>query len=232
MQEIINYLSVHSSQGDQLSPLEVLFALGLSFVCVICVSYVYRFTHKGAGYSQSYVQSLVLMGLVTTLIMIVIGSNIARAFSLVGALSIIRFRNAIKETRDVAYIFFAMAISMGCGTRFFIESVIATVVISTVMLFMHFVDFGSHRRIPERLLKVQLPPGSDLDAVLEPVMRSLFESFSVVSIETIRQGLYVEAVFSVRPKLGVTVRQVLEAISAVNDNLKITYNYRTDSEIV
>lgn len=231
MDELTKYLSLQSAQGDHLSPLEILFALAISLACVICVALVYRFTHKNASYSQSYVQSLVLMGLVTTLIMIIIGSNIARAFSLVGALSIIRFRNAIKETRDVGFIFFAMAIAMGCGTRFYVESVLATATINAVMLLMYFVDFGTQTGPPELLLKVQLPPGSDLEGLLKPALQKLFESFSVVSFESVRQGLYVEAVYSVRPKATTTAKEVFDEISSLNDNLKINYNYRAADDL-
>ena len=77
-----------------------------------------------------------MMGMIVSLIMLVVGSNIARAFALVGALSIIRFRNAIKETRDVGFIFFAMAIGMAIGTRFYSLAVVATVAISAAMLIM------------------------------------------------------------------------------------------------
>src|SRR5690625_5306092 len=98
---------------------DVLLSLSLSLVCSLVVAWVYRRTHKNVSYSQSYVQTLVLCGMVIALIMLVVGSNIARAFALVGALSVIRFRNAVKETRDVGFIFLVMAIGMTTGTRFY-----------------------------------------------------------------------------------------------------------------
>ena len=84
---------------------DITMAMVLSFVLCAIVGLTYRMTHRGISYSQSYVQTLVLMGMVVSLVMLIVGSNIARAFALVGALSIIRFRNAIKETRDVGFIF-------------------------------------------------------------------------------------------------------------------------------
>ena len=73
---------------------DITMAMLLSFVLCSIVGLTYRMTHRGISYSQSYVQTLVLMGMVVSLVMLVVGSNIARAFSLVGALSIVRFRNA------------------------------------------------------------------------------------------------------------------------------------------
>ncbi|HTF88237.1 MAG TPA: DUF4956 domain-containing protein [Planctomycetota bacterium] len=227
------FLKMLQSPGGQAEPLavrEVLLALALSLVCSIVLCFVYRFTHRSASYSQSYVHALVVMGLVTTLIMIVIGSNIARAFSLVGALSIIRFRNAVKETRDVAYIFMIMAIAMACGTRFYGVAILSTAILSSVTLVMHFVNFGSSKRPPERLLLVQLPPGLNAETALEPVLRKLFESFSFVSMESVRQGLYTEVLLSVVPKSNVTGSQVLEQVALVNGNLKVNYNYSAQSD--
>ncbi|MER5837495.1 DUF4956 domain-containing protein, partial [Streptomyces sp. NPDC002130] len=89
---------------------DVVVAMALSFVLSTLIGYVYRYTHRNVSYSQTYVQTLVIVGMVVALIMLVVGSNLARAFSLVGALSVVRFRNAVKETRDVGFIFLAMAI--------------------------------------------------------------------------------------------------------------------------
>ena len=90
---------------------DVAVALTLSFVLSSLIGWVYRYTHRNVSYSQSYVQTLVIVGMVIALIMLVVGSNIARAFALVGALSVVRFRNAIKETRDVGFILSLIHIS-------------------------------------------------------------------------------------------------------------------------
>mgnify|MGYP002624858190 CR=1 FL=1 len=222
MDELIKWFDA-AGQGEQLGAVEVLLALGLSLVCVYAIALTYRYTHKAADYSQSYVASLVLMGLVTTLIMIVIGSNIARAFSLVGALSIVRFRNAVKETRDVAYIYFVMAVAMACGTRFYAVALEATTVIIAVMLVIHASNFGAIRRARERLLTVQFRGGIDPEPVLQPALNELFEKHSVVSVENVRQGLFTEIVLSVAPRAGIGGARVLEVVSLLNDNLKIRY---------
>jgi uncharacterized membrane protein YhiD involved in acid resistance len=225
MDELIQSLRLEGGDDSVLGLFQVFASLLLCLGCTLTVGWVYRQTHKTVGYSQAYVQTLILTALVTTLIMMVIGSNIARAFSLVGALSIIRFRNAIKETRDVGYIFFAMAIAMACGTRFYGVAVVATLFISCVMIALHWMDFGTSRGDPERLLRVQLPPGADADATLGDTLRRLFRSYSIVLVESVRQGLYTEVLLSVRPQADISGSQVLEEIAKVNGNLKVTYNY-------
>src|SRR5688500_19572219 len=105
---------------------DIAISLTLSFVLSVMIGWVYRFTHRNVSSSQSYVHTLVILGMLISLIMLVVGSNIARAFALVGALSVVRFRNAIKETRDVGFIFLVMAIGMAAGTRFYTLAAVAT----------------------------------------------------------------------------------------------------------
>src|SRR5690606_25950619 len=111
------------------SVLDVTVALSLAFVLSTVTAWVYRRTHRNVSYSQTYVQTLIVLGMLITLIMLVVGSNIARAFALVGALSVVRFRNAIKETRDVGFIFLVMGVGMACGTRFYTLAVLADLLI-------------------------------------------------------------------------------------------------------
>ena len=93
------------------------------------------------------------MGMVVSIIMLIVGANIARAFSLVGALSIIRFRNAIKETRDVGFVFFAMAIGMATGTKFYLLAIVAAVIISLVILLLTELVYSSWcRAIASKLI--------------------------------------------------------------------------------
>ncbi|MEZ4704196.1 MAG: DUF4956 domain-containing protein [Bdellovibrionota bacterium] len=87
----------------------------LASILGVVVAYFYKFTSRNSNYSSTMFQVLVIMCVLIAIIMNIIGSNIARAFSLVGALSIIRFRTAMKDPKDTMYIFYAMAVGMACG---------------------------------------------------------------------------------------------------------------------
>ena len=232
MNELVRFLRLEGGQAEVLPLWEALLALVIAACCAMVIAIVYRRTHSGIGYSPTYAQTLVLTSVVTALIMVVIGSNIARAFSLVGALSIIRFRNAIKETRDVGYIFFSMAIAMAAGTRFYALALVATGFISTLMIMLDAFHFGAAEQEPERLLKVRLASDVEPLQLLEGPFRELFSSYSLVMLETVKQGMMAEAVFSVRRKPEVTASEVLRRISEVNDNLKVTYHIGLHTEEV
>jgi hypothetical protein len=82
----------------------------------VVLAITYRYTHKGLSYSQSFTQTILLVAVIVAIVMMTIGSNLASAFALVGALSIIRFRTVVKDTRDTAFVFAALAVGMAAGT--------------------------------------------------------------------------------------------------------------------
>lgn len=112
--------------------LNMLVALALGLVIYLS----YRFSHSGGVYSARFNVSLLLMALITTMIMNVIGNNIALSLGMVGALSIVRFRTAIKDSRDTAYIFWCIAVGICCGVSYYALAAISTGIIFLVMLVM------------------------------------------------------------------------------------------------
>nr|MBS0036994.1 DUF4956 domain-containing protein [Saprospiraceae bacterium] len=99
----------------RITPAEAITNLAVALICGILISLFYRATYKGVSYSSHYVISVIMLAMITALVIMVIGNNLARAFGLVGAMSIIRFRTAIKDTQDIMYIFFALAAGLACG---------------------------------------------------------------------------------------------------------------------
>ena len=91
------------------SPSEILINLVTAFVLALVIAFTYRATHRGLSYSQSFVLTLIFVTVITAMVVMVIGNNLARAFALVGAMSIIRFRTVVKDTKDTAFVFFALA---------------------------------------------------------------------------------------------------------------------------
>ena len=110
--EILNIQDLTS----EFSAMDVVLAMLLSFLLSAFIGWIYKITHRGTSYTQSFVFTLVLNGMVVALVMMIVGSNIARAFSLVGALSIIRFRTPIKEPEEVGFIMLVIAASISSAT--------------------------------------------------------------------------------------------------------------------
>ena len=164
--------------------------------------------------------TLVICGMVIAAVMIIIGSNIARAFSLVGALSIIRFRNAVKDPRDVAYIFLSMAIGMACGTGFYQVGVGLTIIICSVSLLMYWTNFGQSG-LSERILRVQAPASNDCSQMFEETLRRHSKEHSLLSIQSSRMGTEMELTFLLKVGKNFQVQSLLKELSQINSNLKV-----------
>jgi uncharacterized membrane protein YhiD involved in acid resistance len=221
MDELIKELERFKDMTSAFTLVDVAIVLALSFALSLVVTWTYRYTHRGTSYSQSYAQTLVIMTMVVALVMLIIGSNIARAFSLVGALSIIRFRNAVKETRDVGFMFLTMAIGMACGTRFYMLAIMATASLCAVIILLNRLDlFG--RSVTERILRVRLPADLDFERAFEQVFDRLLAERRLISVETVTGGALQEVIYSVVPKSGIEAQALLEAVREVNGNHKVT----------
>lgn len=207
--------------SSAIPPEQVAVGLGLSLALSLAIATTYRITHRGVSYSQTYAHTLVIMSLVITVIMMIVGSSIARAFSLVGAMSIIRFRNAVKETKDIGFIFMVMAIGMACGARFYTLAAIAALVLCIVILFLFRANmFGKAQSA--RILCVRMPADRDHEGTLAPVFSRYLEDSNLISMESVGGGSLQELVYSVVLKRNTEPRRLLENLRHVNENQKVS----------
>jgi uncharacterized membrane protein YhiD involved in acid resistance len=206
---------------SEFSVMEVVLVLLLSFGLSAFIGWIYQRTHRGTSYTQSFVFTLVLNGMVVALVMLIVGSNIARAFSLVGALSIIRFRNAVKETRDVGFIFFTMAIGMAVGTRFYLLALIGTVLISLAIVLMTRFDWY-RGQMSSQILRIQIPNGAPFDGLFNRAFVKYTTSSELISVDAIQNGLASELTYSIGMKKSDQVEEFLDEIKRLNGNNKVT----------
>lgn len=200
---------------------DVALALALSFVLSMLIAWVYRATHRNVSYSQSYVQTLVILCMLVSVIMLVVGSNIARAFALVGALSVVRFRNAIKETRDVGFIFLVMAVGMAVGTRFYTLGAVAAVTISLVIYLMYRFNWFQ-LNVQRQVVKVQVPAEGDYTHAVNDVLIRHTDEFELVSMESIRGGALTELMYTVKIKKGSEPGNLISELRERNSGQGVT----------
>lgn len=119
-----------------LSTGDILANLLIALLCGLFIAWLYRKTSTAPGYPPSFLISMVLLTLITAMVIMIIGNSLARAFGLVGAMSIIRFRTAVKETLDIVFIFFALAAGLAAGAGAQTIAVIATPLIGGVLFIL------------------------------------------------------------------------------------------------
>lgn len=134
--------SFYNLTATELSAAVIVINILLSFALQGVAVYIYKKTHQGLSYSSSFVFSFVLIGVLGTVVMMVVQHNLVGAFALLGAFSLIRFRTILKETRDVAFLFFALAIGVAVGTSNYSIAVIATFLISFMIWLFYRYNWG------------------------------------------------------------------------------------------
>lgn len=132
----------------------------VALLCSVFITYFYKKTYSGPGYLNSFANALILLSLITAVVIMIIGNNLARAFGLVGAMSIIRFRTAVKETHDIVYIFFALTIGMAAGVGLHSLAIVGTVFIGLISYVISKMDSENGSK-KNTLLEFQVENGTE-----------------------------------------------------------------------
>lgn len=111
----------------------IIFNISVSLFLALFIFFVYKKTYRGVLYSHNFNVTIIMISLVTSMVMMLIGSNLAISLGMVGALSIVRFRAAIKEPRDIAFLFWAITIGLAAGSGTFIIAIIGSIAIALVL---------------------------------------------------------------------------------------------------
>src|SRR5437773_2216686 len=143
-------------------------ALVLAFVLAAALAWTYRATYEGLSYQRGFVQTLALGGPVAAIAMLAIGDDIARGIGLVGALTLIRFRATLKDTRDLVFAFASLAVGVACGVTAFGVAVLGALVFSAASLLLYWSGFGS-RRTYDAVLRLRAGYDDDAQAGLTRV---------------------------------------------------------------
>lgn len=189
------------SEGLAFSVADVLLAMTVTTLLCFMLVHVYRHTHRGTSYSQSYLVTIFVVGVATSVVMMIIGSNIARAFSLVGALSIIRFRTAVKDPRDTGFIFAGIVAGMGCGTGFYMPAIAMTVFVCLLVVTLFHFDFGIKQQL-ESIVKVTFSDTGDTRAEIERELASAYRDVKLINRVLDFGDGEVTNVYVVRPRRG------------------------------
>lgn len=137
---MLEYLTNYGQQD--ISILNLVLSIVIAALIGLVVVEIYKVTHKGLSYDKSFLTTLLLMGPIIAVIITVIGNNIALSIGLVGSLSIIRFRTVIKDSRDLIYLLWGIAIGLGAGTGNWLAIISASVTIAIISLALHHFRYG------------------------------------------------------------------------------------------
>lgn len=132
---------IYQSINLDLTVADILINFAVAFLCGLIIAYTYKRTYKGPGYLNTFINSIIVLSMITALVIMIIGNNLARAFGLVGAMSIIRFRTAVKDTQDIIFIFFSLASGMAAGVGMHELAISSSIIICIIFFLLNKTNF-------------------------------------------------------------------------------------------
>ena len=198
---------------------QIVLTFAMSFVLCFALATVYRWTFRGLSYSRAFVQTMVLGGMIVSMMIMAIGNNLARGLGILGTLAIIRFRTPIRDSRDMMFLFASLGVGIGCGAGTFNVAIIGTFTVSAAMLLLNWSPFASRREY-EGLLRFHMKASSEQDRDVEAAMQQCCSSFHMIGMRESMQGEMLEYSYQIRlidPSYQAELITLLHKIDDVED---------------
>jgi hypothetical protein len=160
---------------------DVFFSMFLAIAIALVISQIYKHTHRGMNFELSFMSTLVLLAPIVSVVMLFIRGDLVLSLGLIGSLSIIRFRTPIKDTRDMVFLFWTIAVGLGCGTYNWAIVIISTIFISIVIVSLYFLKYGRSEST-DYILVVSGSTPSD-NTSLEKIIHEYVEEVKMRSFE-------------------------------------------------
>ena len=216
---------------------QILTCILAALVLGVLIGLVYMFTHRKTGYAQSYVIAMpMLSGLVATIIVMMClladsTLGITASISLTGAFSLVRFRSAPGDPRDIAYIFFAMVMGTVCGIGFVGYACLIFLILAAVLVIFNLCNFAAPKT-QDMTLKVTIPENLNYNGLFDKVFEKYATSFVLRRVKTTDFGTLFDLIYSIRVKTDADQKKFIDEIRALNGNLNVTLVlYKYDDQI-
>ncbi len=181
------------------SVFEILKNIIVALFCGLFIVFIYRKSYRGAGYSAAFANSMIILTMITAIVIMVIGNNLARAFGLVGAMSIIRFRTAVKDTQDIVFIFFALAIGMAAGVGYHKLAVAGSLIVGVIILLLSKFNITSTKQ-DDYLLQFAFQSNGEDSPPYIPILDKYCRRHNIVNAKTVGDQKTMELSYYVKFK--------------------------------
>ena len=219
MDQITDLFAANTAHSALLS----LGAMLLATVLSLIITKVYQITFNGERYSQSFVHTIVMMAVVVSVVMNVVSDNAGVAFGLFAIFSLIRFRSAVTNAKDIAYIFFGLCVGMTAGLYQFELAIVLTLFASLIFYLLYKFDYGAGK--DTQILKIGVPENLNYESLFDDILEDKTNSYTLRQVETTNLGTQILYTFAIRAKMDTDDRELLNQIRERNANLKVSLSY-------
>lgn len=195
---MFNYLSMLFEPQANLTPVVVVGSLVLSFLLSMVFAIVYQQTFRGFTYSRSYIHTMVLGSMVTCMLIMAVGNNVARGMGILGTLAIIRFRTPVRDPRDAMFLFACLGVGIACGAGMPLIAALGTLAINAAALLLHWTPFASRREYEGLLRFAMAAHDPAAEQTVQDLLVHYCASFYLLGMRDAEQGDQLEFSYQVR----------------------------------
>ncbi len=200
---MLDFLTLQTTTNNA-SVITLIYAVLLAFILSTLIAITYEKTYRALSYSRNYVQSIVLIAIVSTTVMEAVGDSLARGIGIMAAMAVIRFRTNFKDSRDIVFIFASLAVGVSCGVNGFEIAIVGAVafIIAAFLLFIS--PFGESSYF-DGMIRFNLENDTNSKEQLEKTLKKYCKSFALITLRDMAQGNRLDYAYQV--KLKGNVRQ-------------------------
>lgn len=189
----------------------------------LIVSIAYMFTHRKEGWIQSFTITLVMLPAIVAIIILLVGSSVARAFSLAGAFSLIRFRSAPGDPKDISYVFFTVAIGLACGMGYIPYAALFAILLCVIMVVLEITQYGAAKS-NMMTLKITIPENLNFKNLFDDIFLKYTKTYKMKRVKTIEFGALFELTYNIKLNDDCDQKALIDELRTRNGNLSISLN--------
>ncbi len=195
-------------------------SVGTAIILGLIIGIVYMYLCKKEGYGKNFIIGLVILPVIVSVVILLIGSNVARAFSMAGAFALVRFRSAPGNAKDIAIVFFAMASGLACGLGYVLFAAVFVVVILLLLVLLNFIHFADHSS-ENRQLKITIPENLNFNHVFDDLLEKYTTKSQLIKVKTTNMGTMYELTYQVYMKKDADEKAFMDELRMRNGNFNI-----------
>ena len=216
MQTLLNY------GFEQIEWQIALLSFLLAFLLSSLIAIIYERTFQGLSYSRGLVQAMILGSIVSCLLMIAIGDNIARGIGIVGSLAIIRFRTNLRDPRDLVFLFASLGVGVASGVQSYATAVTGTFMFCLIVFVIYISPFGTRKK-HDGLVRFQIPSGPQAAAAVTGIMQTYTKHFVLVTMRDVAQGQAFDYAYQVKLAVPGDNQILLQELEKIDGIRGLTY---------
>lgn len=217
---MLEALLTSSGVGESLTLTNICIVISASLALGFFISLAYMLTHRKTGWQQSFLITLIMLPAIIAIIIMLVGNSAARALSLAGAFSLIRFRSALGDPKDIAYIFFTLAVGLACGMGYIGYALLFAFILCLAMFIVESLNYAAPKRT-EMSLRITIPENLNYMGLFDDLLGNYTTKWLLKRVKTTDFGSLFELQYAINVKKEIDQKAFIDEIRQRNSNLPI-----------